>query len=149
MVHAAMMSVRLEAGFFSSRWKHAVDVMLEKIPGVSRSDKLIIIQLLEADLNQVLKIAFARNIDRLAKEHEEIISKHQYGRAHKTCMTPVLNKLLTVQLIIQKRIEGILFDNNAPGCYDRIISGIALSCLRRIGYSKNSTRMIGLLWSQL
>jgi hypothetical protein len=114
-------------------------LFLKKIPGVSRSDKLIIIQLLEADLNQVLLIAFARNIGRLAKEHEGIISKHQYGRAHKTCMTPVLNKLLTVQLIIQKRIEGIVFDNDAQGCYDRIISGIALAYLMQIGYSKNST----------
>jgi hypothetical protein len=134
-VHAAMMPVPLDDGFCPSRWKHAVDIMLEKIPGVSRSDKLRIIQLLEADLNQVLRITFARNIGRLAKEHEGIISKHQYGRAHKTCMTPVLNKLLTVQLIIQKKIEGIVFDNDAQGCYDRIISGIALACLRRIGYS--------------
>jgi hypothetical protein len=114
-VHAAMMSVPLDTGFCPSRWKHAVDVMLEKIPGVSRSDKLRIIQLLGADLNQVLRIAFARNIGRLAKEHEGIISKHQYGRAHKTCMTPVLNKLLTVQLIIQKKIEGIVLNNDAQG----------------------------------
>jgi hypothetical protein len=135
--------------FFSSRWKHSVDVMLEKIMGVSRSDMLRIIQLLEADLNQVLMIAFARNIGRLAKEHEGIISKHQYGWAHKTCITPVLNKLLTVQLIIQNKIEVIVFDNDAQGCYDRIISCITLACLRRIGYSKNSTRMLGLLWSQL
>jgi hypothetical protein len=42
-----------------------------------------------------------------------------------------------------------VFDNDAQGCYDRIISGIALTCLRIIGYSKNSTRMLGLLWSQL
>jgi hypothetical protein len=144
-----MMSVPLDAGFCPSRWNYAVDVMLEKIPGVSRSDKLRIIQLLEADLNQVLRIAFARNIGRLAKEHEGFISKHQYVRAHKTCMTPVLNKLLTVQLIIQKKIEEIVFDNDAQGCFDRIISGIALGCLRRIGYSKNSTRMLGLLWSKL
>jgi hypothetical protein len=123
--------------------------MMEKKLGVSRSDKLRIIQLLEADLNQVLRIAFARNIGRLAKEHEGIIPKRQHGRAHKTCMTPVLNKLLTVQLIIQKKIEGIVFNNDAQGCYDRIISGIALACLRRIGYLKNSTRMLGLMWSQL
>jgi hypothetical protein len=126
-VHADMMAVPLDAGFCPSRWKHAMDVMLKKIPGVSRSDRLRIIQLLEADLSQVIRIAFARNISRLAKEHEGIISKHQYGRAHKTCMTPVLNKLLAVQLIIQKRIEGIVFDNDAQGCYDRIIIGIALA----------------------
>jgi hypothetical protein len=30
-----------------------------------------------------------------------------------------------------------------------IVSGIALAALRRIGYSKNSVRMLGLLWAQL
>jgi hypothetical protein len=112
--------------------------MLEKVPGISRSDKLRVIQLLEADLNQVFRISFARDITRLAKDHEGIISEHQYGRAHKTCMTPVLNKLLTIQILIQKKVEGTVFDNYAKGCYNRIISGIALACLKRIGYSSNS-----------
>jgi hypothetical protein len=98
--------------------------MLEKIPGVPRSNKLRIIQLREADLNQVLRITFARNISRLAKEHFGIISEHQHGRANKTCLTPVPNKVLTVQLLIQKRTEGIVFDNDAKECYYRIISGI-------------------------
>jgi hypothetical protein len=86
--------------------------MLEKLPGIPRSDKLRIIQLLEADLNQVsleadlnqvLRIEFARNITRLAKDHEGVILEHQYGRAHKMCLTPVLNKLLTIQILIQKK----------------------------------------------
>jgi hypothetical protein len=122
--------------------------MLEKVPGIPRSDKLRIMQFLEADLNQVLRIAFARNITRLAKDHEGIISEHQYGRAHKTCMTPVLNKLLKIQILIQKKLEGIVLDNYSKGCYDRIISGIALACLKRVGYSSNSVRMLGLLWAQ-
>jgi hypothetical protein len=133
-VHAAMITVPLTTGFCPERWKQAVDVMLEKIPGVPRSNKLRIIQLLEADLNQVLRISFAINISRLAKEHSGIISEHQYGRAKNTCLTSVLNKLLTLQLLIQKRTEGIVFDNDAKGCYNRIISGIALACIQRIGY---------------
>jgi hypothetical protein len=135
-IHAAMMTVPLATGFCTERWKKAIDVMLEKIPGVVRSNKLRIIQLLEADLNQVLCIAFATNIAKLAKNNKGIISDHQYGRAHATCMTPVLNKLLTVQLLIQKRTEGIVFDNDAKGCYDRIINGVALASLRRLGYLK-------------
>jgi hypothetical protein len=123
--------------------------MLDKIPGVVRSNKLQIIQLLEADLNQVLRIAFARNIAKLAKNNKGIIRDHQYSRAHATCMTPVLNKRLTVQLLIQKRTEGIIFDNDAKGCYDRIISGVALAALRRLGYSKESVKMLGLLWAQM
>jgi hypothetical protein len=61
----------------------------------------------------------------------------------------ILNKLLTVQLLIQKKTNGIVFDNDAKGCYDCIVSGIALAALRRIVYSKNSVRMLGLLWAQL
>jgi hypothetical protein len=74
--------------------------MLEKIAGFVRSNKLRIIQLLEADINQVLRIAFARNIAKLSKNNKGIINDHQYGRSHATCMTPVLNKLLTVKLLI-------------------------------------------------
>jgi hypothetical protein len=54
------------------------------------------------------------------------------------CMTPVLNKFLKIQILIQKKVEGIVVDNDAKGCYDRIISGISLACLKRIGYSSNS-----------
>jgi hypothetical protein len=81
--HATMMTVLLDAGFCPEQWKQAVDVMLEKVPGISRSEKLRILKLLEADLNEVLRIAFAINIARLAKEHKGIISEHQYGRSRK------------------------------------------------------------------
>jgi hypothetical protein len=92
---------------------------------------------------------FARNIAKLANNNKGIISDHQYGWARATCMTPVLNKLLTVQLLIQKRNKGIIFDNDAKGCYDKIISGVALMSLRRLGYSKQSVKMLGLLWAQM
>jgi hypothetical protein len=54
-----------------------------------------------------------------------------------------------VQILIQKKTNGIVFDNDKKGCYDRIVSGIALAALRRIGYYNNSVRMLGLLWAQL
>jgi hypothetical protein len=78
-VHADLVNIPLLTGYCSERCKHIIDVMLEKIPGVVRSNKLRIIQLLEADLNQVLKITFARNITILKKTHDGVISKHQYG----------------------------------------------------------------------
>jgi hypothetical protein len=39
-IHAAMMTVPLATGFCPERWKKAIDVMLEKIPGVVRSNNL-------------------------------------------------------------------------------------------------------------
>jgi hypothetical protein len=53
-VHAAMMAIPLAEGFCPERWRQAIDIMLEKILGVPRINKLRIIQLLESDLNQVL-----------------------------------------------------------------------------------------------
>jgi hypothetical protein len=73
-----------------------------EIPGIARTNKLRILQLLEADLNQVLRAAFARNITKLAQNNEGVISEHQYGRLHHTCISPILNKLLTIQILIQK-----------------------------------------------
>jgi hypothetical protein len=99
--------------------------------GVVHSKKLGTIQLVEADLYQVLHI-----------------SDH-YDRANATCMTPILNKLFTIQLMIQKSTEGIIFDNNAKGCYNRIISRLALVSLRRLGYPKESVNILRLLWSQM
>jgi hypothetical protein len=64
-------------------------------------------------------------------------------------MTPVLNKLLTVHILIQKLTEGIVFNNDAKGCYDRIISGVALASLRRLGYSHESVKRLGLPWAQM
>jgi hypothetical protein len=95
-----MMTILFATGLCLERWKKAIDVMLEKISGVVRSNTLRIIQLQEADLNQVLRIAFARRIAKLANNNKGINSDHQYGRSHAIGMTPVLNKLLTVQLII-------------------------------------------------
>jgi hypothetical protein len=64
-------------------------------------------------------------------------------------MSPILNKLLKIQLLIQKKVNGIVFDNDVKGCYGRIISGFSLATLRRLGYSRNSLRMLGILWAQM
>jgi hypothetical protein len=95
-IHADMASIPLETGFCPERWRHAVGIMLEKVPGIARSNKLRTIQLREADLNQVLRAAFARNVPKLAQSHKGVISEHQYGRSHWTCISPILNKLLTI-----------------------------------------------------
>jgi hypothetical protein len=95
-VYAEMMSIPLAEGFCPERWQQEIYIILENISGVPRINKLRIIQLLEADLKQVLQSAFARNNSKVAQETPGFISEHKYGRYHQTCLTPVLNKLLTV-----------------------------------------------------
>jgi hypothetical protein len=64
-------------------------------------------------------------------------------------MSPVLNKLLTIQLLIQRKVNWIVFENDGKGCNGRIASGVALTILRRLEYSKESIHMLGLLRSQM
>jgi hypothetical protein len=71
-----MMTVPLDAGFCPERLRKAVDVMLEIIPGGIRTNKLRIIQLLEADLNQVLSSAFAMNISKIAQYKDGSSNDH-------------------------------------------------------------------------
>jgi hypothetical protein len=51
-------SVMLKAGWGYTRWGRGMSVMLEKIPGCQRIDKLRSILLMEADFNCVNKIVF-------------------------------------------------------------------------------------------
>jgi hypothetical protein len=48
-IHAEMATILLETGFCPEQWKHAVDIILEKIPAIARTHKLRIIQLLVPD----------------------------------------------------------------------------------------------------
>jgi hypothetical protein len=45
-IHATMATIPLGIGFCPERWRHAVNVMLEKIMGIARTHKLSIIELL-------------------------------------------------------------------------------------------------------
>jgi hypothetical protein len=42
----------------------------------------------------------------------------------KTCISPNVNKLLTIQILVQKRTNDIVFDNDVKGCYDKTSSGL-------------------------
>jgi hypothetical protein len=64
------------------------------------------------------------------------------------CISLIINKLLIIQILIQTRMNGIVFDNDAKGCYGRIISGISLASVTRLGYLKNLAGMLGKWWEK-
>jgi hypothetical protein len=92
-----MVSIPPETVFCPEQWRQAVDIIIEKIPVIARTNKLRVIQLLQADLNQVLRAVFARNVTTLAQNHKGVISEHQSGRSHRKCISLILNKLLTIK----------------------------------------------------
>ena len=57
-VYATLMTLPFKFDFTLQRWTNALQVMLEKVKGTPRLDKLRVVQLLEADLDMSLQIVF-------------------------------------------------------------------------------------------
>jgi len=84
-----VMSINIAArrGSPLSRWRKGVTVLLEKIAGNTRIDKLRAICLLEADFNWWLKVTFAKKmIHRM--ERTGILPLEQGAISGKTALTP-------------------------------------------------------------
>ena len=61
-IHASMGHITLHSGTYLSRWTKGLSVMLEKIEGVIRVDKLRAILLMEADFNFYNKLIFGHRM---------------------------------------------------------------------------------------
>lgn len=132
-LHAAMISFPYQTGFSPNRWHHMVEVMLEKDPGHPKSHRLHIIALLESDYNQSQRILVARPMSHHMEDHK-MLPDMQYGsRLGRECLSPVLNKVLTHDIIHQTKMCGAFLENNATGWYDRLVSTLVFLEWRRIG----------------
>ena len=86
-----------------------------------RVDKLRVIHLLEADYNFVLKLVWGNRLLRRAQENR-IISSAQHVCPGHMAQSAVLSKVLSYDLIRLARKIAASMDNDAAGCYDKIVS---------------------------
>jgi len=64
-------------------------------------------------------------------EDINIIPDMQYGsRPGKLCISPVLNKQLTHDIVKQTRTTIAVIENDAVGCYDRLMNPLILLAMR-------------------
>ena len=135
-LHATMMTIPFQTGHSPWHWQTVVDIMLEKELGALKVPQLQVIQLLESDKNQALRIILARRISHLAEDDNQI-SDMQYGSWHgKMGISPLLNKVLTYNILCQTKEMGATLDFDALRCFDRIIQCLALLITRQFGVPK-------------
>ena len=77
-MYVTMINIGLVCGIAMTRWKHAIDIMIEKDKGSPKLHRLRVIQLLEADLNFCLSLVFGKRMMKFATQYCGL-SENQYG----------------------------------------------------------------------
>ena len=100
------------------------------------------ILILEADLNWVLRLIWGQRLFKNAVNNQTLMTTQQ-ARPGFHSITAPLNKVLAYNHMRLTKRDGVSFDNNAEGCYDRIVPPHALLCCRRMGLPKTAAQMMG------
>jgi hypothetical protein len=78
-MYTQLLTIPFWCGFRLTRWKYAIQAMLEKLPGWPWIEKLRIIQLIEVDLNATAKILVARRLEAKAAANGTL-PENQYAQ---------------------------------------------------------------------
>ena len=120
------------------RWKYATQLMLEKGKGPA-IENLRIIQLLEADMNWLLRFLWGRKLELHALQ-EGAYNEAQFASPGKLCQSAILNKVLFFDLLRQSRSYGALMDNDATAAFDRVLPALCVVTCRQLGMPKEAQR---------
>ena len=129
------------------RWRHATQLMLEKGKGPS-VENLRIIQLLEADMNWLLRFLWGRKLEKHATV-AGIYNEAQFASPGKLCQSAILNKVLFFDLLRQTRQYGALMDNDATAAFDRVLPALCVVTCRQLGMPREAQRFFYKLLRQM
>jgi len=129
-LYVKAINLPLKYGFVPSRWCNSVTVMIEKDPGSPRIERLRIIHLFEADYNFCLKLLWGCRMVYQGVKHG-CFGHQQYGsRPRHQAIDTVHRKALTFDLSRILRTNLGLLDNDALGCFNRIVVSLGMIALQ-------------------
>jgi hypothetical protein len=116
-VHSINLAARCGAPL--TRWRQGVTVLLEKVSGNIRIDKLRAICLLEADFNWWLKVVFAKRMTQRMKK-TGVLPLEQGATSGKTALDSSMTKQLFFDQANILHTICAVSSNDAANCYDAI-----------------------------
>jgi len=140
-LYVKVINIPLKYGFAPSRWCNSITVMIEKDPGSPRIERLRIIHLFEADYNFCLKQLWGCRMVYQGEKYR-CFGHQQFGsRLYHQAIDAVHRKTLTFDLSQILCMNLGLLDNDALGCFDRIVVVLAMIAARRLGMKRRACQM--------
>jgi len=122
------------------RWMVYLQLRLEKLAGIPRTDKLRMIQLAEFDMNLQFGITIGREMIWNIEDNGLFEKIPQDGaRPNRTSQTCGIRKVLSRDYIRVMKINAALIVTDLSKCYDSIHPGLAVICAQRHGVPKPIT----------
>jgi hypothetical protein len=135
------LSISIQRGISISRWQEAVNVLIEKDPGIPKINRLRIIHLFEADFNFILKTLWGSRLVWRAK-YMNLLHPGQHGSIPgRTAMELVMLNQISNNICRTAKINVIRFDNDASACYDRILVHLGMMAACQCGMPDNALQV--------
>jgi hypothetical protein len=139
-VHTDMLNIPITYGFAPDRWTQSVTPLIEKDEGKPYLTRLRVIHLFEADYNLFLKILFGKRLVRNAEKHNALNDQQHGSRPRRMTTDALFLSRLEKDLVRQTKSNSAHMDNDATGCYDRIVTSLGMIACRRLGMPCHAIR---------
>ena len=130
---ARAITLPFQHGFSPTRWRTAIQFMLEKEPGNPLITKLRVIQLLEADMNFAFRLLWGKRLVHHALAQNALTPLNFGGRPGCRVHSALLLKTLSYDYIRYTCLNTNIFNNDAKACFGRIIPSIGLMATECLG----------------
>jgi Reverse transcriptase (RNA-dependent DNA polymerase) len=121
-----IMMCAIELGNPLQRWTQITTCMIEKVPGVSKINKLRVIHLFEADYNFLLKCMWARKA--VWNSHKKNLLNMGQAGSRPGCRAIEVAVMKEMKYTYAKltRTPLATIDNDAKSCFDRILFNVVM-----------------------
>ena len=133
-----MINLPITYGFAPERWTHSVMPLIEKDEGLPFLTRLRVIHLFEADYNLFLKLIYGRRLVTNAEMAEALNDQQHGSRPRRMTTNALFLSRLAKDLLRQIKANSAHMDNDATGCYDRIVTSLGMIACRRLGMPKHA-----------
>jgi hypothetical protein len=139
-LHVAMLNLPVMHGFAPERWTHSITPLIEKDEGQPFLTRLQVIHLFEADYNLFLKVVYGKRLVRNAEKSNALHDQKHGSSPRRMTKDALFLSRLEKNLIRQTKSNSTHMDNDATGCYDRIVTSVGMMASRRLGMTAHATR---------